>query len=344
MQADRQTRRVQLSGGSTYVVSLPKRWVEDMRIRAGDSVTLLRNPNRSVTLYPGREDEVRERTHAGITTCKRDSGESVRRRIIAAYLGGYKTIEIRSRGVRMRPEHIKAVRQLVRTSMIGTEIVESGSESMMIQVLTRLPELSFEAALKRMHLMALNMHREAVESLSDRDLDHADEVIRMDDEVDRFSLYMRRNLTLAVQNAGILLDMGLQRPSDCLGYRSVVGRIERIADHAGMIAKRVKFLDGTIEPRLMRKISGISENALRVFEGSIRALLDRDFDLAERIADEIRGVVEDEKTFMSGIRESGRNSTVIRFVLEDIRRTAEYSSDIVEVAIDENISSVITEK
>ena len=94
----------------------------------------------------------------------------------------------------------------------------------------------------------------------------------------------------------------------------------------------------------MKKISKISDDSLSVFENSISALLKRDFQLAEKVADEIKKVIDSEKEFMAGVKESNKNSTVIRFVLEDIRRTAEYSSDIVEVAIDENISSVITEK
>ena len=40
---------------------------------------------------------------------------------------------------------------------------------------------------------------------------------------------------------------------------------------------------------------------------------------------------------MSKVSKSDENSTIIRFVLEDIRRISEYSSDIAEVAIDENI-------
>ena len=47
---------------------------------------------------------------------------------------------------------------------------------------------------------------------------------------------------------------------------------------------------------------------------------------------------------MSKIKDNEKNTTVVRFVLEDLRRIAEYSSDIAEVAIDENVHSVITEE
>jgi hypothetical protein len=65
--------------------------------------------------------------------------------------------------------------------------------------------------------------------------------------------------------------------------------------------------------------------------------------LAEKVASNIAKVVEEEKELMYGMKES-KNSTAIKFILEDIRRTAEYSSDIIEVVINETIQNIITEK
>jgi hypothetical protein len=44
------------------------------------------------------------------------------------------------------------------------------------------------------------------------------------------------------------------------------------------------------------------------------------------------------------LEESKRYSSIIKFVLEDIRRTAEYSSDIAEVVINETVQDIISEK
>jgi phosphate uptake regulator len=227
--------------------------------------------------------------------------------------------------------------------MIGTEIVESSSESIMIQVLTRLPELSFDVALRRMHLMTFNMHREAIDALGKMDKEAAEEVIKMDDEVDRFSLYMLRNLSQAVQNGEILLEIGLKKPSDCLGYRTVIRCIERIADHSVLIAKRIKFLQSPIDKKILQSITQLSNDSLNIFENSIVALTKNDYALAEKVADQAAKDVQNEKEFMSNLKES-TNSSVIKFVLEDIRRTIEYSTDIAEVVINENIRSVISEK
>jgi len=341
---NRQTRRIQLSGGSTYIISLPKNWIEELKIKVGESVTIVKNSNKSLTLFPMDHDNGEKESTAIIYSNQKDSGDSVKRKIIAAYLAGYNSIQIKTKGLKIPTEHSRSVRELVRSSMIGTEIVESSSEEITIQILTRLPELSFETALKRMYLMANNMIKEAIETLEEVDIAHANEVINMDDEVDRFGLYMRRNLVLAVGNQNILQDMGLKKPSDCLEYRSIINKIERIADHASLIAKRIKFVEGSIDPKIIIKIKKLTEKALEVFEESISAVQNHDFQKGENVAQKVASVIEEEKEIMSKIKENEKNASVIRFVLEDLRRISEYSGDIAEVAIDENIYNIISEE
>lgn len=335
---------MQLSGGSTYIISLPKNWIEELKIKVGEYVTIVKNPNQSLTLIPREGEDQTKKNTAIIPSSQKDSGDSIKRKIIAAYLAGYKTIKIQTRGMRIPSEHSRSIRELVRSAMIGTEIVESSSEVIIIQILTRLPELSFDTALKRMHLMANNMVVESVESLEEVDVSHADEVVNMDDEVDRFGLYMRRNLVLAVENESVLQDMGLRKSSDCLGYRAIVSRIERIADHAGLIAKRVKFMEKKIDTKILVKIKNLSKKSLQVFDESITAVQEHDFEKGEKVAEKVSHIIDEEKQIMSKIKENEKNVTIIRFVLEDLRRIAEYSSDIAEVAIDENIQSIISEE
>lgn len=335
---------MQLSGGSTYIISLPKNWMDELKIHVGQNVTIVKNSNQSLTLFPLERTEYGDQNTATVISSQKDSGESIKRKIIATYLAGYKTIKVKTKGMRIPPQHSKSIRELVRTTMIGTEIVESSSETMIIQILSRLPELSFDTALRRMYLMANNMVREAVESFEEGDLIHAEEVVNMDDEVDRFGLYMRRNLVLAVGNESILLDVGLRKPSDCLGYRAIVTRIERIADHASLIAKKTKFIDQKIDPKILSKIKTLSEKSLNVFEKSVAAVQEHDFEKGEKVAEKVQEVIEEEKQIMNKIQENENNATIIKFVLEDLRRIAEYSSDIAEVAIDENIQSIILEE
>ncbi len=341
---EKEIRKLQLVGGSTYVLSLPKKWVDELDLKTGDPVSIIKNVNRSLSILPNQNSQTARITKSKTAIGLKDSIESVQRKIIAMYLSGYQIIEIHTKGGRIPLEQKQAIRELVRKNMIGTEIVESTPESMTIQVLTSLPELSISDALKRMFLLTTTMHRQAIDALKEMDAEMGEEITHLDDEVDRFSLYILRNLTLAVEHEKILRDIGLKKPSDCISYRIVVKSIERVADHAVSIASRVKFLKSTLEPSLIQKISQLSEESLKVFEDSILALNKRDYSLADNVATNAHRIAVKEKEFTDSLEESKKYSSVIKFVLEDIRRTAEYSSDIAEAVINETVQDVISEK
>ena len=335
----KQTRRLQLTGGSTYTVSLPKKWIDELQLKKNSDVTLVKNHNGSITLF---QDEQIRKNNAATVIGKSDSKESIRRKIIAIYLSGYKTIEIRTKGIEITSTHRGAIRDLVRTTLMGTEIIEASSEKITLQVLTQLSQLSFSVALKRMHTTAKNMHEEAMEALNDLDLEHAEEIIKMDDEVDRFSLYLLRNLNLALENVQVLLDSGIEKPSDCLGYRTVVKCVERIADHAGLIAKKIKYMKPSTNKKIVKEIEQISKESVIVFDNSITALSKKDYTMAENVATNVTKVIEREKKLMDSLKHD-ENIAIIKLILEDLRRTAEYSRDISEIAIDETVQSVIEE-
>ncbi len=339
MSDTRQTRRLQLVGGSTYTVSLPKAWIDELQLKKNSDIILIKNLNDSITLFQEKQSK---KTHAITLIRINDSRESIRRKIIAMYLSGYKTIEIKTKGIEISSTHRGAIRDFVRTTLMGTEIVEASSEKIVLQVLTQLAQLSFDVALKRMYITAINMHQDAIQALKELDLNSAEEIVKMDDEVDRFSLYLMRNLNLALENVQVLLDSGLKKPSDCLGYRTVVKCVERIADHAGLIAKKIKYLDSIIDKKILKEIEQLSKESLAVFENSITALSKMDYLMAEKVASSVSKVIEKEKKLMDSLK-LDNNTAIVKLILEDIRRTAEYSSDISEIIIDGTVQSVIEE-
>lgn len=325
------------------MLSLPKKWIDELNLKTGDPVSIVKNVNRSLSILPTGGSQSSKIAKSKTIISQKEPVESIQRKVIAMYLAGYQIIEIQSKGGRIQLEHKQAIRDLVRRNMIGTEIVESTPESITIQILTSLPELSISDALKRMFLLTTTMHRQAIDALKEMDTELGEEITHLDDEVDRFSLYILRNLTLAVEHERVLRDIGLKKPSDCISYRIVVKSIERVADHAVSIASRVKFLKSTLEPALLQKITKLSEESLKVFEDSISALNKRDYALADAVASNARRIAVKEKEFTDSLEESKKYSSVIKFVLEDIRRTAEYSSDIGEAVINETVQDVISE-
>jgi len=94
----------------------------------------------------------------------------------------------------------------------------------------------------------------------------------------------------------------------------------------------------------LQKIDKMSHLALTVLGDSVEALLRRDYQLADGTVDNaenIRTLEDDVITAMEKDRADDLGN--IKLALEDIRRTAEYASDIAEVAMNDTIDEV-TEK
>jgi phosphate uptake regulator len=153
-------------------------------------------------------------------------------------------------------------------------------------------------------------------------------------------LYVLRNLVMATQNGRVLREMGLKSPSDCLSYRVAVKSIERVADHACGIAETAAKLKEKLPKEAMQKIDKMSYLALTVLGDSVEALLRRDYQLADKTVDHVEGIHALEDDALLTI-DKAKDPASIKLVLEDIRRSAEYASDIAEAALNQTIEEVI---
>ena len=116
----------------------------------------------------------------------------------------------------------------------------------------------------------------------------------------------------------------------------MVKSVERVADHAAGIALQAEELQNLPEPAVKR-ITEMTTMARKVFDGSISALLRLDGKTAEEAIARTKDVVQMEGKLSSEVlapRMSGAQVASLKLMLEGIRRTAEYGSDIAEVAID----------
>jgi phosphate uptake regulator len=340
----REIRKVQFTGKSTYVLSLPKRWIEEIHLKAGDQVALIRELDNSLSILPftsGLRESVNEVTAIVLPD---DSSSTVKRKVVSMYLAGYDIIHLKSKSGRINPALRDGFREVVRRNFIGTEVIADASDKITLQVLLSMPELSIKTAIRRMYLIASSMHRDAMLALTELNYELAKEVIKSDDEVDRFSLYVARNLVMAMQNGRILREMGLENPSNCLSYRVAAKSIERVADHACGIADKAIKLKDKIPEKSLQKIDKMSHLALTVLENSVEALLRRDYQLADKTVDTAENIRTLEDEVMATLeKDNGHDQANIKLALESIRRTAEYASDIAEAAINETIDEV-TEK
>jgi len=192
-------RKLQLTGGSTYVVSLPKHWVVDAGLKAGDTVFLETEPEGSVSIRPrpAEKPQLRRRIFEEKGEERRDH---LLRKLIGAYIGGFNYVEIR-----FRPEMGPFVRRVARDfsrMVIGPEVIEETRNSVVIQDLSDTAELSAEKCLRRMHLIVRAMHEDAIEALRTQDEALARDVAQRDQDVDRLYWMVAKQYNVAHTTGG----------------------------------------------------------------------------------------------------------------------------------------------
>ena len=350
MSEEEVVRKIQFTGRSTYMLSLPKRWMHEINLKPSDPVTTITKSDHTLSILPNIVERGRSSSTEVIASMlQEESGNSLKRKVISMFLSGHNIISLRSKTSTINAYQRDAVREVVRRNLMGTEIIADASDIITIQILLSMPELSINTAIQRMFLISTTMHNDAMISLSEQNHDVARMIIKSDDDVDRFSLYLLRSLVKAIQNERMVHAIGLQNRSDCLSYRVAVKSIERVADHAASIADKSLKITSRISQGLFQQIDKMSNMSLALLANAIDALLKRDYDLADSIVDKVDAIrsIENEIILLvdkeRNTKDTNHKSNVanIKLILEVTRRTAEHASDIAEAAMNQTISQVI---
>jgi phosphate uptake regulator len=336
-------RKLQVTGGSTYIVSLPKRWVVQNQLKKGSSIKLQEEEGGVLSVFPSDSFKVQKTDEAFIKVSASDNPDAVIRKVVSAYLVGYNMIHIRVEKQQQLSSKLRdKIRNFARQLLVGTELLTDTPAELTLQVLLSYPELSIQSALRRMCIITSSMHKDAILSLKDLDKQLARSVIDTDDEVDRFNLYVTRQLKTAIQNPRIIKEIGLNNARDCLGYRLVTKSVERTADHAVNIAENVLLLKEPVDKASLKKVEEISALAVSMFETAIESLFRLDFNLAESVIQRTKDVGSLVKEALLSSRKTPVEEIAnLRLVTESLKRTAEYASDIAEIVLNLTVESVI---
>jgi phosphate uptake regulator len=337
-------RKLQVTGGSTFILSLPKEWATKNELKRGSSMVVREEDDGSLSISPASFPKKEKQDEAYIKASLNDNPDAVMRTAISAYLSGYNVLHIRAQAQKVLSSKLRNhLKTFARHYLVGTEIVIDTPTELTLQVLLNYPELTVQNALSRMSIIASSMHKESIVALKKLDYPSAKAVIETDREVNRFSLYIVRLLKLAVSNQRIVKDIGLTNQKECLGYRLIAKAVERTADHATKIAENTLLLKDPVNQELLERISQLSDLAISMFESSMESLFKHDFNEAEAVIEKLTQVHKVEKeTVLYSHNAKIEEIVNLRLLIESVRRTAEYATDISEVVLNLNVESVLS--
>lgn len=326
-----ETRKVQLTGGSTYVVSLPKRWVLDSGIQKNDYVGIIPRDDGSLIVTSKVERSQKARKKSFMMEGDAE-GDHLLRKLVGAYMTGYSEIE-----VRMKPRLSTDVRSAVRDfsrMTIGTEIIEETTNLMVVKDLLDPSDLPFQKSTRRMYYISRRMLFDAVQAFVNNDQELALDVTSRDVEVDRLNWLMARQYHMIMRDLSLAEKLGTSATT-AINYILISRLIERIADHSCKICLSVQSLESVELPDKLRKwIGRLGEKSVDLFDQSVDAFFREDTDGLNEIIDLVDRAISECDRLVNKVSRWGEEGAVaLSYIIESIRRAYSYARDIAEVAI-----------
>jgi len=325
-----ETRKVQVTGGSTYTVSLPKDWATENDVSAG-SIVEFHSEEDLLLLSPKDEQE---RTEGTLDITGLDEEHELTRAVMTMYVSGFDIITLESS--RITATQRRTIRNATQ-GLVGLEVIEETSDRVVLQDLLDSSELSVHNAITRMRLVSLTMLADAVKALVEDDDDLAQDVIERDDDVDRLWYMVSRVFRTVLRNPTSANEIGFPRET-VFDYQSAARQLERIADHSTKIARIALEVEGSSEVE-GEALIGLQEAAVSVPELAMDALLEDDSDEATRMANEARAMIREidaqAREVDNEIREldDPQRAQRLGLVVDSLSRTADYGSNIAESAL-----------
>jgi phosphate uptake regulator len=324
-------RRVQITGGSSYVMTLPKEWIKLSNIKKNDPLGIYVQSDGTLLITPKMSQSQKEKT-------KQFELKQITKRIyllrelIAAYIAGYNSIEILS-DTRITPSIRSTITEFTK-STIGQEVVEETDNSITIKDLLNPTEMPFNRTIKRMNIIVKGMNDDMIKALQTSDQELIERFIQRDNDVDRLHWLVARQHNTIIQNVSLAEKMNTTIELS-LTFFLISRIIERIGDHVVKIAENVsQIVKKPINQNMIDKIENASSLSMSILNKSIAAFYRKDIKISNQNIDtvsELEKLCDEIDTLI--LKQSGILAISIGSIVDSIRRIGEYSQDISEHVI-----------
>jgi len=323
-------RKVQVTGGSTYTVSLPKDWARENGVEAGSTVHLY---SRDDSLLVSRGDYNRHRRSVTVGAESREP-EDLARSVEAAYIAGCE--EIRVEGM-LDNDQRRGIRDAV-TGLVGIEIHEEGDSFIVGRTMLDVGDLSPEQTLVQMKLTALSMHEDAVRAVVEGDAETGRRVARQDDDVDRLFGLICREFQRALVNVDVPMRAGGLTKFE---YYTAARQLERIADHATKIAGVAERAEAPPPENVAESFVGLADRSRDLVRRAVDGLVDGDDteSLGSIVVDAEELVGESEELDRELYGMETDDAYLFGTVLDSIVRTSEYGVNVAEAGLQVSMRS-----
>jgi phosphate uptake regulator len=333
-----EVRSLQMTGRSSYILTLPKEWINSSQLKKNDKIGIISQSDGTLLITPKiyRENSRRE---TQIEVDDKIDESFLFRQLIGAYISGYNSIMIISKtGLSVSVRNI--VNQFIQTT-VGQEVMEETDKSITIKDLLNPIEMPFNNTIKRMQIVVESMNKDVMRALLTKDKMLLEDVILRDNNLDRLHWLVARQYNIISRNINLAKKMEISVGMSSTSF--LISRtVERIGDHIVRIAyNALSLIDEEIDKKLVDNINIASNVSLDIFRKSIASFFKEDIKTANDVIESVKKLENQcSKINTLTLQQKGATALSFGYIVESIRRIGEYAEDISEhvinYLIDEN--------
>jgi len=355
-------RKVQCTGRGSYIISLPKEWVQDIGLKKGSEIDFNVQTDSSLTLIPRKlREKYEEATGATLKEYyinaepEEEDLYSTLRMIKALYVISADLIRVHFKGVKDAAKFKNEIRNFARNTLLGAEIIDENPDEITLQILIKHSDFPIEKAVRRMAIVALSANRDAIEALKNRSQSLFQSVINANNDVNRLGHYIVRQLKFGIER-NLFRELGFRTPKEFLLYRIIVNDIKNIGENAlniinnlatlqKQIDEQLVFIKEPIDEEIYSQMINFNGDAHQLFEESTKAMFKRAYNHAEKIIAKRGSFVTLETDLirlMSSKKLDPNVAAIIRLMMDSSRRILDYSQDIAELTLNRTVEEICT--
>lgn len=323
-----ETRKIQLTGGSTFTVSLPKQWAKEHGLESGARMYLYPHSDGSLLVRPSPTQNGKRESRVSVDHLDEDD---ISRTVRAFYAAGFDSFTLTAVGG-FEVAQRNAV-TMAASGLVGLEIVSESDDVITLQSLLNTNDVSIRQTVIQLQRITLAMHERAVTAVIEGDEELAARVRERDDEVDRLFGMVSRHYQRALSDLQEIDQLGIDRPT-IADYYTISRQLERVADHAEKIATISSRLDDPPQS-IMEEIGAVAREARATVKDASSVLLGgTDIEMAYRALDDRDNVGGDLDQLDRRLYDSEiPDRYLLGLLLDSVRRTSEYGGNIAETLI-----------
>ena len=335
-------RKIQKTGGSTFVVSLPKKWISSMGLKKNDSVMIQLQPDSSLVIRPQGDSNgaPRERLQKTLLI-NEDSTRHLPRELIGCYVMGYEIIKLEAQ--KFVSQDIRNIVREFTSLVMGFEIVDETVTEITLKDIMNPNELPFKTSIKRMFNIVKSMHGNMLVSLDQVNREMAKNVVSMDFEVNKLYWFVFRQLNNILRSP-VLMTRDHERTvthKSALNYLFIARILERVGDHTGNICKAILDLpDDEVSEEIVQETKRLATEGFNILEKTMATLFSKDIMFLNSVFDSVEALKPQLKQLRQKVQEKDlAHALQFGLILDSIRRKGEYTKDIAEHMINHIVDS-----